>query len=215
MSRTWHVELDRHDVLIAAGMPAESYLDTGNRGAFAGAAGATALHPDFSRQIWAEQGCAELVTEGETLASVRRALWAQAANLGHTTTADPALRLLAGGRILRPVIEGAVARFALPPESGVVKLISRVSVPAQLECDGRDHRRLGVAVARLLLDGGELQLGEERRGKGWHAPEAGWQWTDGAAELDCGGAASLEVTTLELVRYWSDADEVAERACSA
>ena len=27
----WHVELDRHDVLLAEGLPAESYLDTGNR----------------------------------------------------------------------------------------------------------------------------------------------------------------------------------------
>ena len=29
----WHVELDRHEVLLAEGMPCESYLDTGNRGA--------------------------------------------------------------------------------------------------------------------------------------------------------------------------------------
>jgi len=31
----WHVELDRHDVVLAEGLPAESYLDTGNRSAFA------------------------------------------------------------------------------------------------------------------------------------------------------------------------------------
>jgi hypothetical protein len=34
----WHVELERHDILLADGMPAESYLDTGNRAAFADAA---------------------------------------------------------------------------------------------------------------------------------------------------------------------------------
>ena len=33
----WHVELDCHDVLLADGLPAESYLDTGNRDAFAAA----------------------------------------------------------------------------------------------------------------------------------------------------------------------------------
>jgi hypothetical protein len=33
----WHVELAQHDVLYADGVPAESYLDTGNRGAFADA----------------------------------------------------------------------------------------------------------------------------------------------------------------------------------
>jgi hypothetical protein len=31
----WHVELDRHDVLLAEGMPCESFLDTGNRATFA------------------------------------------------------------------------------------------------------------------------------------------------------------------------------------
>ena len=31
----WHVELDDHDVLIANNLPAESYLDTANRGFFA------------------------------------------------------------------------------------------------------------------------------------------------------------------------------------
>ncbi len=31
----WHVELPAHDVVLAEGLPAESYLDTGNRDAFA------------------------------------------------------------------------------------------------------------------------------------------------------------------------------------
>ncbi len=31
----WHLELDRHDVLLAEGLACESYLDTGNRSAFA------------------------------------------------------------------------------------------------------------------------------------------------------------------------------------
>jgi len=30
----WHVELPRHEVLLAEGLPCESYLDTGNRAAF-------------------------------------------------------------------------------------------------------------------------------------------------------------------------------------
>ncbi len=34
---TWyHVELARHDVVLAEGMPAESYLDTGDRAKFSG-----------------------------------------------------------------------------------------------------------------------------------------------------------------------------------
>jgi len=30
-----HIELEQHDVVLAQGLPAESYLDTGNREAFA------------------------------------------------------------------------------------------------------------------------------------------------------------------------------------
>lgn len=62
----WHVELDRHDVLLAEGAACESYLDTGNRHAFEGEA-ALDLHPDFaqarSMAIWRELGCAEIATE--------------------------------------------------------------------------------------------------------------------------------------------------------
>jgi hypothetical protein len=36
----WHVETERHEVLLAEGMPAESYLDTGNRGALSNGGGA-------------------------------------------------------------------------------------------------------------------------------------------------------------------------------
>ncbi len=42
----WHVELAQHDVLLAEGLPAESYLDTGNRHAFGNGA-VEALHPNL------------------------------------------------------------------------------------------------------------------------------------------------------------------------
>ncbi len=62
----WHVELDRHDIVLAEGVAAESYLDTGNRSAFAGEA-ALALHPDFAaslaRAIWENAGCAPILTD--------------------------------------------------------------------------------------------------------------------------------------------------------
>ncbi len=34
----WDIELDRHDILLAEGLAAESFLDTGNRNAFANGA---------------------------------------------------------------------------------------------------------------------------------------------------------------------------------
>src|ERR1019366_2668901 len=48
----FHVELDRHDVLLAEGLPAESYLDTGNRATFTEGGAALAMHPDFAREVW-------------------------------------------------------------------------------------------------------------------------------------------------------------------
>ena len=44
----WHVELSEHAILLAEGLPVESYLDTGNRAAFANHAGPVWLHPDFA-----------------------------------------------------------------------------------------------------------------------------------------------------------------------
>ncbi len=41
----WHVELPDHDVILAEGLPCESYLDTGNRAAFANVAPAAAIPP--------------------------------------------------------------------------------------------------------------------------------------------------------------------------
>lgn len=41
----FHIELAHHDVVLAEGLPVESYLDTGDRNAFANGGGATTLHP--------------------------------------------------------------------------------------------------------------------------------------------------------------------------
>jgi hypothetical protein len=59
----WHVELDRHDVILAEDLPCESFLDTGNRCAFENAPGAVAMTPDFARAVWDERGCAPILTD--------------------------------------------------------------------------------------------------------------------------------------------------------
>ncbi len=69
-----HIELDGHDIVLAEGLPCESYLDHGNRHEFEGEA-ALALHPNFA----ASQGalCAPLIQEGPRLAQERRRLAAR------------------------------------------------------------------------------------------------------------------------------------------
>src|SRR4029077_9499561 len=44
----YHVELGEHSILLAEGLPAESYIDTGNRGFFANSGMPLALHPDLT-----------------------------------------------------------------------------------------------------------------------------------------------------------------------
>jgi hypothetical protein len=76
----YHIELPRHDVLLAEGLPAESYLETGGRDAFANGDGVMQLHPDFAPPCdqvalqWESQGYAPLMVVGEQLDRARRRL---------------------------------------------------------------------------------------------------------------------------------------------
>jgi collagen type I alpha len=72
-----HVELERHDVILAETLPVESYLDAGDRENFSGGA-VTALHPDFSARTWEMAGCAPMVLTGTVLDAVRTRLTARA-----------------------------------------------------------------------------------------------------------------------------------------
>lgn len=81
----WHVELPAHAALLAEGLPAESYLDTGNRAAFANGGVVAWAHPDFARRTWESRGFAPLVTEGAARDLIYRQLLAQAFALGWRT----------------------------------------------------------------------------------------------------------------------------------
>ena len=77
-----HVELPRHAVLLAEGMFAELYLDTGGRGNFANGGEPVALHPDFTFRTWDAEGCAPLIVTGPLLQSARERIDAFASALG-------------------------------------------------------------------------------------------------------------------------------------
>ncbi len=67
-----HVELDRHDTLLAEGLAVESYLETGQRHSFANGGTVRALHADFTCRAWEAEGCAPLVVTGAKLEAARR-----------------------------------------------------------------------------------------------------------------------------------------------
>ncbi|MGW9822195.1 Hint domain-containing protein [Methylorubrum extorquens] len=48
----WHVELDSHDILLAEGLPAESYIDGGDRAFFCEASDHALHNPDFVAPGW-------------------------------------------------------------------------------------------------------------------------------------------------------------------
>jgi hypothetical protein len=67
----YHVELDRHAILIAEDMQVESYLDTGDRSFFGNGGKSIVLHPDFAIRTWEAAGCAPLVVAGAEVAAIR------------------------------------------------------------------------------------------------------------------------------------------------
>jgi len=67
----FHIELDKHAILIANGMPVESYLDTGDRSSFENGGVAVTLYPDFTARTWEASGCATLMVAGPNVTAVR------------------------------------------------------------------------------------------------------------------------------------------------
>jgi hypothetical protein len=93
----YHLELERHDVILAEGLPCESYLDNGTRSAFANGGGAIQLHPDFGPAERCEAmgeaaGCAPLRIEGAVVERVRARLRRRATKLGYARQAAQASR---------------------------------------------------------------------------------------------------------------------------
>jgi hypothetical protein len=207
----YHVELAGpdgaavHDVLLAEGLPAESYLDTGNRAAFANGGAPMQLHPDFATayalEIWRTAACAELVVEGPALDAIRALLDSRAQDLGWQAGLPPLPVLEVDGEALHPVVGPQGLRFNLPEGAVSAVLRSPVFVPAHTEAGSGDHRRLGVAVQSLELDGQPLRLDDLEQG--WQAPEPDLRWTDGAGRIPLDGARTLRLRLAPIGRVWT------------
>jgi hypothetical protein len=156
----YHVELADHAILLAEGAPAESYLETGNRSAFANGDEPVRLHPDFARSLRAAGSCAPLVESGPVVEAVRARLLTL---VTAATTDDPALTTQT-----RP--------------DGSLLIASRSAIPGHRNPDPRDQRQLGVKIARITrADGSLIPLDHPALTKGWHDLEADGRWTNGQA----------------------------------
>ena len=174
----FHVELDRHDILLAENLPAESYLDTGNRVMFANAGASLILHADFGvdpQHRRASESCAPFAAE--TIEPIWRVLADRAAQLGYDlpepeTTDDPALHLIANDRALTPITHtDGRYRFILPANTGCIRLVSRATSPSALRPWIEDRRRLGVMVKQLRVNHRPIALDDPRLAEGWWSPE--------------------------------------------
>ena len=200
----YHVELDTHDVLLAEGLAAESYLDTGNRGIFQNADIPLDLHPTFDESQAQREGasCAPFVTDPGRVEPLWHALAARATAVGGLAVLDtsPSHCLIAAGRMIGPISQTAhCLAFLLPAGTDHVRLVSFNFTQPWID----DPRCLALAVTRLTLRAGSsvetLPLDHPGLSDGWWEPERDgermWRWTNGdaAISLDIGGPTILEV----------------------
>lgn len=230
----YHIELAKHAILLAEGLPAESYLDTGNRAMFANAGLAVMLHPDFGinhgLKNWDADACAPLVTDAAAVEPMWRRLMERAGVMGYAaphieTTKDADLHLMVDGRRVQPVsAHNGHHVFVLPRQAASARLASRASAPADIVPYHDDRRLLGVAVSRIILRSGadqtEIPVDHPLLTRGWHDVErAGTElcrWTNGDAHLPiaCGdenGPLTLEVRTTRAHTYRLVAPQLAHR----
>ncbi len=198
----YHVEQDQHAILLAGGLPAESYIDTGNRGFFANSSAPLMLHPDLTARTGyrtREAGsCAPFVSDEASVRPVWQRLAGRAAAIGQpglqrltTTDANPHLQC-PGRQTIEPIYRDSDrAIFVLPNAAPEVRLVSRAQAPTEARPWLEDRRRLGVCVKRIVLRGAdevrEVPMDHPGIKRGWWTVEHDGpmvsRWTDGAAVL--------------------------------
>ena len=197
----FHVELEAHAILLAEGLEAESYLDTGNSGNFLNSA-VSSLRPDFTvdpaNKSWVHDAAAPLAVDRETVEPIWRRLETRAAALGFAARTaqvrmvdEPDLRLVTeGGLEIEPILfDGKVYAFVVPGNVGMMHLRSRTARPSETVGPFLDDRReLGVLVGRIGISEGRRRVLStmhltDTALSGWHGLEdqASCRWTNGEA----------------------------------
>ncbi len=180
----YHIELEDHDVLLANGAPAESYYDASNRARFQNTRPGSApgdATPTF----------APVLNGGPVVERAWMALFERAdGRIASDTTDDPEAHLVIDGLRLDPaIVEAGIYSFAVTaPPAEALSLNSRSGVPSLLGVTAHDHRRLGIAIRRIVISQpGTVTMVEHDAtlfaAAGAHPAEAGYAWTDGELTL--------------------------------
>ena len=195
----FHIELETHDTLLAEGVPAETYLDTGNRTTFENAK-ITSLHPRFVTGPTTTGTCHPLVTSPDIVMPIWERI---ATRAGYSTDDFPfesdqdGVRLAVGNELVSPVVhEGGWLEFILSPgHDGTMHLVSRAARPSQSCPWLDDRRRLGACIGGVFVDGNLVPSDSPLFREGWWPREPGsaTRWTDGR------GAVILDASATHLV----------------
>ncbi|HKM61185.1 MAG TPA: Hint domain-containing protein, partial [Acidisphaera sp.] len=100
-----HLELAAHDVLLAEGLPAESFLDMKDGSNYANRPGPVWLYPDYTVRMWEAFGCARLIVTGPELEGAR-AVVACAGAAAALAEAGDSNELRRSARLDHPVAAG-------------------------------------------------------------------------------------------------------------
>ena len=198
----FHIELERHAILIADGLQTESYLDTGNRSNFQNAA-VTNLQADLvidpTHKSWAD-AAAPLAVDRDTVEPIWRRLAARSVKLGMIRSPsqvsignEPDLRLVTetGLEVSPTLCDGRFYAFVIPASTRALRLVSRTSRPSETIGPFVDDRReLGVLIGQIGFSDGSRRSPLDAHLAdavlpGWHAKEqdVACRWTNGDALL--------------------------------
>ncbi|KXV35597.1 hypothetical protein AD940_02290 [Gluconobacter thailandicus] len=210
----YHIETEKHSVLMADGMLTESYLDTGNRRAFRQDGALASL---IGRQkTWNEDSAAPLCVSRSLVEPIFQdiELRAQSAGLAHRSapkvlTEDAGLHLITDfGQLIRPLRQvNDRVTFMIPANVATVRLVSRTGRPSDTIGPFVDDRRdLGVLVGDVSLFASRQTISltahlSLSHLSGWHGLESSrYRWTDGDAALSLqnGDIVSREPSILSI-----------------
>ncbi len=185
-----HIELDRHDCVIAEGAWGETYWENaGNRRHFHNLFGFHAEGPGHGEE--GQPTCLPCVTTGDDprLPTLLRSVTPRLTPSQLSPGAD--MHLMADGRRIDFVRQGPGRwQAVLPAHIRSLQLVSRTARPTMMGASA-DHRALGVRVSRLVIHADNdmmvIPLEHPALRAGFHAVErdgaSAWRWTDGNAVI--------------------------------
>ena len=210
----WHVELDTHDILIAEGLEAESYLESGNRSGFDNGGTVVDAHPDFKPRR-REPTCLPLAGPGQHVERAKARLRERLIARGYAVTDEAQTFLDADGACVDPIeLSSTRLAFVTNKVARTLTLVSRSFVPLHTLSDAPDDRQLGLCISRVQIDGVDLAIdGDDAPGFGWHEAETrdgafAHRWTTGAAQLPT-GARVIIIDLAGQGAYWREPNTAA------